>query len=135
MPGSGSGSMTTPKEVKGMKPVAIYARVSTRRQEQEGTIESQIAALQEYAAQHGYQVRPEWQFTDQGVSGNVLNRPGLNRLRTAALGQTFRYLLVLDIDRLARDLRLQMLLLAEFQEQGLEVIFLSSPPPGADTAG
>ena len=113
-----------------MKPAAVYARVSTKRQEQEGTIESQIAALLEYAAEQGYQVPPERRFTDQGVSGTVLTRPGLERLRTAALGQTFRYLLVWDIDRLARDLGLQMLLLAEFRELGIEVVFLNSPPPG-----
>jgi len=35
---------------------AIYARVSTARQEQEATIESQIAALDTYATAHGYQV-------------------------------------------------------------------------------
>ena len=113
-----------------MKPAAIYARVSTKRQEREGTIESQIAALQDYARQHGYQVLPEWQFTDAGVSGNILTRPGLDRLRTAALSHAFRFLLLLDIDRLARDMLLQMLLLAEFREQGLEVVFLHSPPLG-----
>ena len=113
-----------------MKLAAIYARVSTKRQEQEGTIESQIAALLEYALQHDYRVPPELQFTDQGVSGTVLTRPGLDRLRTAVLGQTFRYLLVLDIDRLARDLALQALLLAEFRERGVEVVFLNSPPLG-----
>ena len=113
-----------------MKPAAIYARVSTRRQEQEGTIESQIAALLDYAAQHEYQVLPEWQFTDQGVSSSMLNRPGLNRLRTAALSQRFRYLLMLDISRLARDMPLQLLLLAEFRERGIEVVFLASPSWG-----
>ena len=113
-----------------MKPAAIYARVSTKRQEQEGTIESQIAVVLEYAAQQGYQVSPERQFVDQEVSGNVLSRPGLERLRNAALGQTFKYLLVLDIDRLARDLGLQMLLLEEFRGLGITVEFLNSPQPG-----
>jgi hypothetical protein len=35
-----------------MKAVAIYARVSTAQQEKQGTIESQLAVLEEYAAEH-----------------------------------------------------------------------------------
>ena len=56
MPDYGSGSADILKEVNGMKLAAIYARVSTKRQEQEGTIESQIAALLEYALQHDYRL-------------------------------------------------------------------------------
>ncbi|MEA3396847.1 MAG: recombinase family protein [Chloroflexota bacterium] len=39
-----------------MKLAAIYARVSTKRQEQKKTIESQVAALLKFAGEHDYQV-------------------------------------------------------------------------------
>jgi len=113
-----------------MPVAAIYARVSTKRQEQEGTIESQVAALIAYAKAHGYEVPPEHRYLDEGVSGAVLIRPALERLRDAAYLRAFSYLLVLDVDRLARDLGLQVLLLDELQGAGVRVIFLNSPQVG-----
>ena len=67
-----------------MQRAALYARVSTRRQEQEATIESQLDRLLSYARQHEYEIPPELQFIDQAVSGKQLARPGLDRLRDAA---------------------------------------------------
>ncbi len=108
---------------------AIYARVSTKRQEEERTIESQIAALLKFAEEHGYQVPSEYRFIDDGVSGAILMRPALERLRNAAFAGAFRYLLVLNVERLARNLALQLLLMEEFRRYGVEVLFLESPSP------
>ena len=70
------------------KPAAIYARVSSDRQKENHTIASQTAALIEYARTHGYTVPPEWVFQDEGYSGAILVRPGLEALRDlAAEGQ------------------------------------------------
>jgi site-specific DNA recombinase len=68
---------------------ALYARVSTLQQEQEATIESQIAAIEEYAQEKGYQLPPEFTFLDQGVSGAELARPALDRLRDLATEGAF----------------------------------------------
>lgn len=113
-----------------MKVTAIYARVSTKRQEHEGTIESQVAALLAYAEKEGYSISPKHRFLDQGVSGATLTRTGLDRLRDAVYMRNFQYLLMLDIGRLARTLGLQLLLLNEFRQAGVKVIFLNSPPMG-----
>ena len=59
------------------KPAAIYARVSSDRQKENHTIASQTAALIEYAQKNGYSVPPEWVFQDEGYSGAILVRPGL----------------------------------------------------------
>jgi site-specific DNA recombinase len=56
---------------------AIYARVSSDKQREEGTIASQTAALIGFARSHGYQVPTEWVFEDEGYSGASLVRPGL----------------------------------------------------------
>src|SRR5437867_11225060 len=70
------------------KPAAIYARVSSDRQKENHTIASQTSALIEYAQTHGYSVPPEWVFQDEGYSGAILVRPGLEALRDlAAEGQ------------------------------------------------
>jgi site-specific DNA recombinase len=66
------------------KTAAIYARVSSDRQKEQNTIASQTAALREYAQSHQYAVPPEWIFEDDGYSGSVLARPGLEGLRDLA---------------------------------------------------
>jgi len=63
-----------------MKSVAIYTRVSSEQQKEGQTIESQVAALREYAQAEGYGVVDEWVFRDEGYSGATLVRPGLERV-------------------------------------------------------
>jgi len=113
-----------------MRRAALYARVSTRHQEQEATIESQLAQLLTYAEENGYEIPPEHQFVDQGISGRYLARPGLDRLRDAALSRVFEVLLCLSPDRLARHLGAQQVVLDELQGVGVEVIFLNQPTLG-----
>jgi len=115
-----------------MRRAALYARVSTRRQEQEATIESQIAHLVAYTEQHGYELVPQGQFIDQAVSGQYLARPGLDRLRDAAAMRVFDVLLCLSPDRLARSLGAQQVVLDELRRAGVEVVFLSQPTLGDD---
>jgi len=64
-----------------MKPVAIYARVSSERQKEQETIASQTEALLEHAVQQNWAVPLEWRFLDEGYSGASLVRPGLDSLR------------------------------------------------------
>ena len=58
---------------------AIYARVSSTRQKEAGTIASQTAALRDHAAAAGLEVPADWVFEDEGYSGATLIRPGLER--------------------------------------------------------
>lgn len=60
-------------------PTALYARVSTEAQEKQQTIESQLAELRRYAQAKGLQIARE--FGDDGCSGTMLERPGLDALR------------------------------------------------------
>jgi site-specific DNA recombinase len=110
-----------------MSRAALYARVSTRRQEQEATIESQLAQLRSYAQAQGYDLPPELQFVDQAVSGQRLMRPGLDRLRDAAAAGAFTVLLCLSPDRLARHLGAQQVVLDELRQHGIPVVFLNQP--------
>ncbi len=110
-----------------MKRMALYARVSTRRQVQEATIESQLEQLQQYAQQQGHRIPPAQQYIDQAVSGKHLARPGLDRLRDAAAQRAFEVLLCLHPDRLARNLGAQQVVLDELQRAGIQVIFIQQP--------
>jgi site-specific DNA recombinase len=115
--------------------VALYARVSTLQQEQEATIESQLAAIEQYAQEQGYQVEPELTFLDQGVSGAKLARAGLDRLRDLATEGAFAAVLCLSPDRLARQYAHQWVLLDELKRVGVEVIFINQPPVKDDPQG
>jgi site-specific DNA recombinase len=113
-----------------MKTAALYARVSTRHQEQEATIESQIAQLMGYAQQQGYVIPTDYQFIDQAISGDQLARPGLDRLRDTAMTGELQMMLCLSPDRLARNLGIQHMVLGELRRCGVEVIFLNQPSLG-----
>jgi site-specific DNA recombinase len=104
---------------------AIYARVSSERQAEAHTVESQVAALRERVARDGLELPDELQFLDEGDSGATLVRPALERLRdVVAVGAVDR-LYVHSPDRLARKYAYQVLLVDEFQRAGVEVMFLN----------
>jgi len=108
-------------------PVALYARVSTERQERQQTIDSQLAALRAWAVAQGHPVSDEQVFRDEGYSGSRLDRPGLDALRDAVRDGIVSTLVVLAPDRLARKYAYQVLLLEEFRRAGAEVVFLQHP--------
>ncbi len=110
---------------------AIYARVSSERQRQDETIQSQTVGLRELAAARGLLVCEDLVFEDEGFSGATLQRPALERLRDRAAEAAFEVLLCHAPDRLARRYAYQVLLLEEFARVGVEVCFAKEPERGA----
>src|SRR3954453_21752651 len=108
--------------------VGFYARVSGERQAKEDTIASQIEAVLKRVADDALECDPELRFVDDGVSGSILVRPGLERLRDQAAAGAIDRLYVLDPDRFSRKYAYQVLLLEELDHCGVEVVFLRNPP-------
>jgi len=106
-----------------MKKAAIYARVSTERQEEQKTIKSQIFDLREACKKDGVEIVTE--YVDDGFSGGVLARPALDKLRDDASRGLFETVYILSPDRLARKYLYQALVLEELKKQGIEVKFLN----------
>ena len=107
---------------------AIYARVSSERQADAGTIASQVAARRDRVAADGLTLAPTHEFLDEGHSGATLVRPALERLRDlAAVGGLDRPYAQAP-DRLARRYAYQVLLVEEFAAAGVEVVFLNRAP-------
>jgi DNA invertase Pin-like site-specific DNA recombinase len=80
---------------------AVYSRFSTDRQN-ESSIADQVRICTEHATRQGWRITEH--FEDQGISGTALgNRPGVLRMREAALARRFDVLLVTDLSRLARS--------------------------------
>ena len=114
-------------EAQNMRLAAIYARVSSDRQKEEHTIDSQISALKQYAHSEAFTVPEEWIFQDEGYSGATLIRPGLERLRDLASEGQIETVLVYSPDRLSRKYAYQVLLMEEFARHGVETVFVKAP--------
>jgi site-specific DNA recombinase len=106
---------------------AIYARVSSARQKEQQTIDSQIAALHAHAEQLGLEVAPQWVFSDDGHSGATLVRPALEKLRDLVAQVPVDVVLVYSPDRLARKYAYQALLIEELAKAGTSVMFVHGP--------
>ena len=105
--------------------VAIYARVSTERQAERGTIGSQLTVLRDQVSTAGHELISE--FIDDGQSGARLDRPGLDALRDAAEAGLFDAVWCLSPDRLARVYAYQVLVLDELARFGVKVHFTDAP--------
>ena len=110
-----------------MKSVALYARVSSEKQAQQATIDSQVSALRERAQVDGHVVLPQDVFIDDGYSGASLIRPGLERLRDRAAEAGLDIVYIHSPDRLARRYAYQVVLLEELSRAGAQVKFLNGP--------
>lgn len=104
---------------------AIYARVSSDQQAQQGTIGSQVADLRQRVQADGLTLDEELCFLDDGYTGSTLIRPALERLRDTAWAGGFQRLYVHSPDRLARKYAWQVLLVDELQHSGVEIVFLN----------
>ena len=109
---------------------ALYARVSTANQEEEATIDSQVAAIERYIEQRGYDLEAECYFLDKAVSGARLERPALDRLRHLATEGAFTIMVCYSPDRLARNYAHQWVILDELGRQGVQVEFVNQPDLG-----
>lgn len=103
--------------------IAIYARVSSDTQAKEGTIDSQIEALKDYAKAHNLNIA--FECLDDGYSGMTLDRPGLDQLRDLAQSGSIEGVLILAPDRLSRKQANQIILLEEFKRRNIQVLFTS----------
>jgi len=103
--------------------VAIYARVSTEEQAQNYGLGSQLHAMRTEAARRGYKIIEE--YVDDGYSGASEDRPAMNRLREAARAQVFDVVMFPALDRLARSVVVQNVILNELRRLDVGFEFLN----------
>lgn len=98
------------------KRVAVYARVSTTEQAEEGySIDEQTRILNEWCNENGYVVYKE--YVDRGISGkSVSARPALQQLLMDAKKKEFDIVVVWKMNRLARNI-LDLLKIVNLLEQ------------------
>ena len=62
--------------------VAVYARVSSDKQDVDLSISAQLKALRDYAARNGHLVVKE--YVDEAESGRSIDRPGFKEMMSLA---------------------------------------------------
>ena len=82
---------------------ALYARVSSDRQDVDLSISAQLKALRDYAGQHGYRIVKE--YVDEAESGRSAHRPQFQCMVADVRRDTtpFDALLVWKYSRFARS--------------------------------
>ncbi len=101
------------------KYAAVYCRVSSEEQRQAETIENQIDFAKRYCDLHGYKI-VNW-YKDDGISGTLAleKRPAGRKLLIDLRTHKFDILLVLKIDRLARNTSLLLDINKKLEEAGI----------------
>lgn len=102
-----------------MKKAVLYARVSSDKQKDEKTIDSQIAVLKERIKADSNILLEE--FIDDGWTGETLERPELSRLREKARNSEFEAVYIYHLDRLSRELGNQLFVVGELKRLGIEI--------------
>jgi site-specific DNA recombinase len=109
-----------------MKPTAaVYSRVSLEQQADNFSLASQRRAMLKLAAEKGFTVPKEFEFSDPGGLGGEIDRPGLTALRAAARSGAVKAVIVYDPDRLSRKLVDLLLITEEFERHGVSLLFVN----------
>jgi site-specific DNA recombinase len=104
--------------------VAIYARYSSENQS-EKSIDDQIRVCQKYIEANNLHYDPKHSFTDEAVSGSIINRPGLLALERAIENKQIDAVAVDDLSRLSRSNHQMLTLVNKFNFHQIKIISVS----------
>jgi DNA invertase Pin-like site-specific DNA recombinase len=106
-------------KAKNSIPVFAYLRVSSDGQVKGHGFQRQEETIATFAAENGYAVTET--FRD-AFTGTEADRPEFNRMVATILGNGINTILVESLDRLARDVMVQSLLLAKLAQHSITLI-------------
>ncbi|KEF36932.1 site-specific recombinase, DNA invertase Pin [Schinkia azotoformans MEV2011] len=108
----------------------IYARVSTKREEQKNSLENQVSLAERMAKEHGFTI--VGRYIDNGISGTGFkNRLEINRLLVDAKAKKFDVVIAKSVSRLGRNLSKSLSLADDLEQEGIRLIL---PEDDYDTA-
>ncbi len=100
-------------------PAFAYLRVSSKGQVSGHGFDRQAETVARFSRENGYTI--EETFRD-AFTGTEADRPEFNRMVAAILTNGVRTILVESLDRLARDVMVQSLLLAKLAQHGITLL-------------
>ncbi len=99
--------------------VAIYIRVSTKKQVEEGySLDAQKERLEKLAETNGYIIYKI--YADEGKSGKDTNRPAFQEMLNDMRNRKFDKILVMKLDRISRSVIDLELMIKEMQTYGVD---------------
>ncbi len=106
-------------------PVALYARVSSDRQDVDLSIAAQLRALRDYAQKNGYIVFRE--YVDEAESGRIADRPEFRKMIDAAAKANgpFREILVWKFSRFTRKREHAVAFKSMLRRKGVRVVSIT----------
>ena len=113
--------------------VALYARVSSDRQDVDLSVAAQLRALRDYAAKHGCVVVRE--YVDEAESGRVADRPQFRRMLDAASrpDAPFQEILVWKFSRFTRKREHAVAFKSMLRRRGIRVVSITEPADDSPT--
>ena len=105
--------------------VALYARVSSDRQDIDLSISAQLRALRDYARKNGYLVVRE--FIDEAESGRIVDRPEFRKMIDAATATDapFKEILVWKFSRFTRKREHAVAFKSMLRRKGVRVVSIT----------
>ena len=115
-------------ELHDYTPVALYARVSSDRQDVDLSVAAQLRALRDYAAKNGYFVARE--YVDEAESGRVADRPEFRKMidEASKTQAPFREILVWKFSRFTRKREHAVAFKSMLRRKGIRVVSSPSTP-------
>ena len=113
--------------------VALYARVSSEKQDVDLSISAQLKSLRDYAIKNGHEVVRE--FIDEAESGKTTARPAFREMiATARRSQKpFDLILVWKYSRFARSREDSIVFKTMLRKNGIRVVSISEPAEDTPT--
>ena len=108
-----------------MIPVALYARVSSDRQDVDLSISAQLRVLRDYAEKNGYLVARE--YVDEAESGRIADRPQFQRMldEAAKPEAPFKEILVWKFSRFTRKREHAVAFKSMLRRRGVRVVSIT----------
>ena len=106
-------------------PAALYARVSSDRQDVDLSVAAQLRALRDYARKNGYIVARE--YVDEAESGHIADRPEFRKMIDAASrpNAPFREILVWKFSRFTRKREHAVVFKSMLRRKGVRVVSIT----------
>ena len=113
------------KHLQPLTPAALYARVSSDRQDVDLSVSAQLRALKEYAKANGYSVARE--YVDEAESGRVANRPQFREMieEGSKPKAPFDMILVWKFSRFTRKREHAVAFKSQLRRKGIRVVSIT----------
>ena len=113
------------RQTQPLTPAALYARVSSDRQDVDLSVAAQLRALRDYARNNGYSVARE--YVDEAESGRVADRPQFREMieEGSRPKAPFQVILVWKFSRFTRKREHAVAFKAQLRRKGIRVVSIT----------